>query len=47
MIDGRKFYDQSIDDLMKQYVDVRKVSTWKGDDYTTWCLLDYAYFKDN
>ena len=24
-----------------------KVSTRQGDDYTTGCLLDYAYFKDN
>ena len=40
MIDGRNFYDQLINE-------VRKVSTGKGDDYTTGCLLDYAYFKDN
>ena len=26
---------------------VRKVSAGYGDDYTTGCLLDYAYFKDN
>ena len=24
-----------------------KVSAVQGDDYTTDCLLDYAYFKDN
>ena len=23
------------------------MSTWQGSDYTTGCLLDYAYFKDN
>ena len=27
--------------------EVRKVSTEQGDDYTTGCLLDFAYFKDN
>ena len=27
--------------------EVRKVSTGQGDDYTTGCLLDFAYFKDN
>ena len=32
---------------MKQYNEVRKVSTGQGDDYTTGCLLDFAYFKDN
>ena len=47
MIDGRNFYDQPINDLIKQYDEVRKVSTGQGDDYTTGCLLDYAYFKDN
>ena len=47
MIDGRKFYDQPINDLIKQYDEVRKVSTGQGDGYATGCLLDYAYFKDN
>ena len=47
MIDGRNFYDQPINDLIKQYDEVRKVSTGHGDDYTTGSLLDYAYFKDN
>ena len=44
-IDGRNFYDQSINDSIKQYNDIRKISTWQGDDYTTSCLLDFAYFK--
>ena len=47
LIDGRNFYDHPIDGLIKQYDEVRKVSTEYGDDYTTGCLLDYAYFKDN
>ena len=47
MIDGRNFYDQPINDRIKQCDEVRKVSTGYGDDYTTGCLLDYAYFKDN
>ena len=47
MIDGRNFYDQTIDDLIKQYDLVRKVSTGQGDDYITGCLLNYAHFKDN
>ena len=32
---------------MKQYDEVRKVSTGQGDDFTTRCLLNYAYFKGN
>ena len=47
LIDGRNFYDQPIDDLVKQYYEVRKASTGKCDNCTTGCLLDYAYFKDN
>ena len=47
LIDGRNFSDQPINDLMKQYYEVRKVLTGHGDDYTTGSLLDYAYFKDN
>ena len=47
LIDGRNFYDQPINDIIKQYNEVRKVSAGYGDDYTTGCLLDYVYFKDN
>ena len=44
---GRNFYNQPINDLIKQYDEVRKVSTGQGDDYTTGCLLDFAYFEKN
>ena len=44
-IDGRNFYDQSINDSFKQYDEIRKISTGQGDDYTTGCLLDFAYFE--
>ena len=46
-IDGRSFYDQPINDLIKQYDEVRKISAGQGDDYTTGCLLDYSYFEKN
>ena len=46
-IDGRNFYDQPINDLIKQYDEIRKISTGQGDDYTTGCLLDYSYFENN
>ena len=46
MTDRRNFYDQAINDLIKQYDTVRDVLTGHGDDYTTGSLLDYAYFKD-
>ena len=44
-IDGRNFYDQPINDSIKEYDEVRKVSTGQGDDHTTGCLLDFAYFE--
>ena len=44
-INGRIFYDRSINDLIKQYDEIRKISTGQGDDYTTGCLLDFAYFE--
>ena len=44
-IDGRNFYDQAINNLIKQYDEIRKISTGQGDDYTTGCLLDFAYFE--
>ena len=43
-IDGRNFDDHTINDSSKQYDEVRKISTGKGDDYRTGCLLDFAYF---
>ena len=44
-IDGRNFYDQPINDSVKQYDEIRKISTGQGDNYTTGCLLDFAYFE--
>ena len=34
-IDGRNFYDQPINDSVKPYDEIRKISTGQGDDYTT------------
>ena len=44
-IDGGSFYDQSINDLIMQYDEIRKISTGERDDYTTGCLLDFAYLE--
>ena len=33
--------------MIKQYDEVRKVSSWHGDDYATGSLLYYVHFKDN
>ena len=47
MIDGRNFFDQQINSMNKTYKNIRKIATGKGDCYTTGCLLDYPYFKEN
>ena len=47
MIHGKKFFDQPINNGFKTYENIRNISTGQGDDYTTGCLLDYPYFKEN
>ena len=47
LIDERNFYDQPVNDLVKQYDKIRKTATGQWDDYTTGCLLDYQDFKDH
>ena len=47
MIDDRNFFDQSINSMNKTYRNIRKISTGKGDNCTTGCLLDYSYFNEN
>ena len=44
---GRNFFDQPINSMNKTYENIRKIAAGKGDDYTTGCLLDYPYFKEN
>ena len=46
-IDGRNFYDQSINDFIKKYDKIKKISTGKDDDYKTGCFLNFAYFEKN
>ena len=45
MIDGKNFFDQPINNMIKKYENIRKITTGQGDDCTTGCLLDYTYFK--
>ena len=47
MIDGRNYFDQPINSMNKTYENIRKIASGQGDDYTTGCLLDYSYFKEN
>ena len=47
MINGESYFDQPIKDNKVTYKNIIKIATGKGDDYTTGCLLDYPYFRDN
>ena len=47
MIDGRNLFDQPINSMTKTYENIRGIAAGQGDDYTTGCLLDYSYFKEN
>ena len=46
MID-ESFFDQPIKSDLKTCDNIRKIATDQRDDYTTWCLLDYPYFKNS
>ena len=46
-IEGRNIFDQPMNNNIKTYENIRKIVTGQGDDYTTGCLLDYPYFKEN
>ena len=46
-IDGINFYDQSVNDWIKQYHEIRKISTGQGDVYTNGCLLYFTYFEND
>ena len=33
--------------MILKHGNIRKIATGQADDYTTGCLLDYPYFKEN
>ena len=45
--DGKNFFDRPINDDTKTYENIKKIAAGHGDGYTTDCLLDYPYFKEN
>ena len=45
MIHGRSFFDQTVENNLKAYNNIRKYRTGPSDDYTTGCLPDYPYFE--
>ena len=47
IINGKNFYDQAIDSDIKRYEEIRKLTTGWGKDYTSECLLDYDFIKND
>ena len=47
MIDVKNFFCQPINSMTKTYENIKKIAMGQGDDYTTRCLLDCPYFKEN
>ena len=43
----KNFLDQSVKDDKITHENIGKNATGQVDYYTTGCLLDYSYFKDN
>ena len=44
LIDDRNYYDQNINDSIRRYNELLKLTTGKSEDYTTDCLIDYDYY---
>ena len=47
IFNGKNFYDQPIDSVIKRYGEIKKLTTGQGEDYTTGYLLDYDYIKNH
>ena len=49
MVYGQKLFYQPVKIDIRTYDNIiaTKIVTCQGDDYTTVCLLDYLYFKEN
>ena len=44
IIDGRNFYDNTIDNNIEKYREFKKVMIGRGEDYATGSLVDFNYF---
>ena len=46
-VNGKNFYNQPVATDIKQYEEIRRLTTGQGEDYTTGCLLDYESIKNH
>ena len=47
MIDGQNFFDQPVKNDTRAYDNIQKRATDNREIYTSGCLLDYPYVKEN
>ena len=47
IIDGKNIFEKVINNKFKTYENIIEIATGTGYGYTTGCLLDYPYFKEN
>ena len=47
IIKGKSFYDQPIHSDIKRYKELKKLATDQDENYTTGCLSDYDFIKNN
>ena len=46
MIDGQNVFDEPAKKYLRTHYNIQKNSTGQGDHYTTGCLLNYFYFRE-
>ena len=46
MIHVRNFFDQLVNNNLRKYENIRKITTGQGDDYITGSLIDYVCYKN-
>ena len=46
IMNGKNFHDEAIGLDIKQYEEMRKLTTTQGEDYTTGCSLDYDCIRN-
>ena len=46
LIDGKNFFDQPVKSDVKTYDNIIQIATGQRADYSTSCMLDYNYFKE-
>ena len=47
IMNGKRFHGEVFHSDIKQYEEIKKLTTGQGEDYTSGCLVDYDYIKNH